>query len=180
MTQRYYVAGDGTKYPLEEALTPFAITVFRSDCKKAVVGDPWNCLIAIGARRTANVIAAYIGASRDAYVIMKFGRTGKPTAFHFIINAKAARIRDAFDTNKNLKSQVIMLSPPTPGRTLDYRATLNKRRRGEVKAGAVVKKQTKKERTTRLTRIGVPLRPRAQIVSNAVTVPAKAAANKEG
>jgi hypothetical protein len=166
--RRYYVAGDGTKYLLREAMVPFSFKVYRSDCKSAVVGDPFNCLISVGARRHKNVVAMYIGTGKDAYVVMTDGRGGKPIAYHYTINAKASKVRDNFDTKKKLDTQVITLSVPTPGRTLDHRKKLGKARYKAIKAGAEVKKRGPS--ISRVQRIGVKYRPHATIEDNVVSI----------
>jgi hypothetical protein len=167
MKKRYYEAGDGTKYPLIEATIPFAFKVYRTDCKAAVIGDPLNCLIARGGRRHPNVLALYIGTGKDAYVILSDGRGGAPVAVHYTLNAKASRVRDHFDTNKKIKTQVITLSVPTPGRTLEHRSALGKKRREEIKNGAEVKKRGHGN-TSRVQRLGVRHRPRAKLVNDIV------------
>lgn len=165
--RRYYVAGDGKKYRLIEAMIPFSFDVRRDDCKSAIIGDPWNCLLARGGRRHPNVLAMYVGSGKDAYVVMTDGRGGEPVAVHYTIKATAARVRDQFDTNKKLKTQPVTLSVPTPGRTLEHRSILGKKRRAEVKDGAEVKKRGKAN-VRRIHRIGVKHRPRARIVGENV------------
>lgn len=172
-TKRTYTAGNGKQYPLYEAPYQYPITVYKSDCPKATVGDPEGCLIARGALRDKSVEAVYIGAGKDAYVCFKATKLRPAYALHFTINAKAGRVRDFFDTHKGVTTQQLILSTPTAGRTLDHRATLNKRRKAEIKAGAEVKKQAK-ARKTRVDRIGVHYRPKAKIdKGNVVAFPAK-------
>jgi hypothetical protein len=88
--------------------------------------------------------------------------SGERIAWHYIIGASAARVRDAFETKKNLKSQVIMLRVPSPGSTLEHRRLYCARRRQEIKdgVGKPVTKQTQ-PRKTLITRLGVDYRPRA-------------------
>lgn len=167
--QRYYIAGDGTKYPLREAEFPFSFKVYRSDCRTAVIGDPFNCLIAKGGRRHKNVIALYIGSGKDAYVIMHDLRSGVLVAVHYTINARAAKVRDDFDSDKKLATQVITLSVPSNGRTLEHRRMLDKKRREAIKNGApVTKRET--QSITRVKRIGVKHRPHAAIKNNVVSM----------
>jgi hypothetical protein len=168
--KRTYVAGNGKAYPLYEAPYKYDITVYKTDCPKASIGDPEHCLIARGALRDKALEAAYIGAGKDAYLCFKATKLRKAYALHFTINAEAGRIRDFFDTHKGVATRTVTLSPPTAGRTLDYRSKLNKKRRAEIKAGAPVNKRGKPN-TTRIMRIGVKLRPRAQIVNNVVSMP---------
>lgn len=171
MTKRIYVAGDGKKYPLVEAPYTYPITVYKTDCRKAHVGDPEQCLVALGALRDKNVEAAYIGAGKDAFVCFKATKTRKAYALHFTLNAKASRVRDYFDSHKGATTQTITLSPPTAGRTLEHRSKLNKKRRAAVKAGAEVKKRTK-QHTTRVMRLGPTAhRPKAKIENNVVSLP---------
>ena len=167
--RRYYVAGDGKSYPLREAMVPFNFKVYRKDCKSAIVGDPSNCLIAKGARRHKNIDAVYIGSGKDAYVVMNDGRGGKPFAVHYTINAAAAKVRDEFDRNKNMAAKEVVLSVPTAGRTLDHRSMLGKKRRKAIKAGAEIKKRDKPS-VTRVQRIGMKHRPRANIDRNLVSL----------
>jgi hypothetical protein len=169
MTQRFYVAGDGAKYVLKEAALPFSFPVYRSGCKSAVIGDPVQCIIAKSGQKHPNVYALYIGSGKDAYVIMKDGPGGKLYAVHYRINTKAARVRDLFDTDKKLKSQMITLSVPTEGVTLAHRSVVGKRRRDEIKNGSPVTKRSTPS-LNRQQRLGVKQRPRAKIVDNVVTL----------
>jgi len=122
--RRYYVAGNGAKYPLYEAPYDYTIAVYKSDCKKAVIGDTEQCLIALGAMRDKRVEGAYIGSGKDAYIIFKAFR-GKPAhAMHFTLNAQASRVRDFFDTHKGVTTQHITLSAVTAGRTRDHRSKI--------------------------------------------------------
>ena len=175
--RRYYVTGDGTKYPLYEAPYPIPITIYKSDCKKAVIGDPEQCLLALGARRTRGVIGAFIGAGKDAYVI--FGATKqKPAhALHFTINAKAGRMRDAFDKDNSATTKVIELSPVSNGRTLAHRSKLDKILRAKIKKGQHTPKKLGRPLTTRVMRVGVSPRPKPTVESNVVSIrPRKEAA----
>lgn len=172
--KRYYTAGDGKTYPLFEAPYQYPITIYKSDCPKATIGDPEGCLIAMGARRDKAVEAAYVGAGKDAYVCFKATKLRKAYALHFTINAKAARVRDFFDTHKGVTTQQLILSPPTAGRTLEHRSKLNKKRKADVKAGiAEVKKQTKPRASATVMRFGAPHRPKAKIKNNVVSLVAK-------
>lgn len=165
-----YVASDGTSYPLEEAEHDYPVTVYKSDCRKAVVADPERCLLAKGAARDTAVIGAYIGSGKDAYIIFKAKR-GKPAhAVHFTINAKAGRIRDHFEKSKAGTSTVITLKAPTDGRTLEHRRKLNRDLTARIKNGEHVPKSTGKKNVTRVMRLGVPHRPRAKIKENVVSM----------
>jgi hypothetical protein len=162
----YYTAGDGTKFPLREAMIPFSFNVYRKDQKAACVGDPFNCLIAVSGRRHKNVLAMYIGSGKDAYVVMTDGRGGRPIAYHYTINARASKVRDNFDQNKKIDSQMVTLSVPTPGRTREHRAKLGKARNAAIKAGAEVKKRGASVKAVRAFKY----RPHATIESNVVTL----------
>lgn len=175
MPNKYYMDGNGVKYPLSEAPYDYGITVYKSDCKKAVTGDPNQCLIAKGIKRDRSVEAAYIGSGKDAYVIFKASKTRKAYALHFTINAQAARVRDFFDTHKGVTTQDLKLSAPTPGRTLAYRRKLNKTRAAAIKAGTH-KVKPRGPSKTRVMRLGVHHRPRASVEHNAVSVPLREAA----
>lgn len=169
-TGRYYLTPDGVRYPLYEAPIPFTIKVYRKDCKDAVVGDPVQCLIAKGAKRHRNVLHAFIGGGKDAYVIMKNGAEGKPIAVHYTLNAVAVRVRKTFDDHKKMAAQEITLAAPTAGRTMAHRSKLGKKRRAAIKAGAEVKKRGKLTEA-QIHHIGSKHRPVAKIVKNVVTVP---------
>lgn len=172
MAKRYYTTGNGKTYPLYEAPYDYTITIYRKDCRRAEQGDPEQCLIAMGAMRDKAIEAAYIGSAKDAYICFKSTKLRKAYALHFTINARAAEVRDYFDLHKGMETKVIKLSTPTAGRTLNYRAKLDKRRRAEIKAGAPVKKRST-PRETRITRIGVAYRPKARITNNVVSMTPK-------
>jgi hypothetical protein len=159
----WYQLKTGGHVPLIEADTKMAYTVYKSDRKKAIIGDPWNCIEALGCKREHNVVEAYIGAGKDAYIVFE-GRDKKLFARHYVIKAQAARVRDTFDQKGAPKTQLLELHPPTNGRTRAHRKFLDKRRRAEIKNGAEVKKREQKPRADRITRLGVPNRPRANIV----------------
>jgi hypothetical protein len=173
--QRTYTAGNGKVYPLHEAEHKFPIEVYKKDCPKAVVSDPEQCLIALGALRDKTVEAVYIGTGKDAYVCFKATRYRPAHAVHFTLNTKAAKVRDYFDTHKGVMTKQVVLSAPTAGRTHDHRAVLNKRRRAEIKAGAPVRKQDK-PRVKREDRTGIPYRRKAKIGKggNVIAFPAEA------
>jgi hypothetical protein len=165
---------DNINHPLSEAEYDTAFKCFKSDKRKATIGDPEACIEALGLRRLPNVSFAHIGSGGDAYV--GFKDTGSPTGIvvrHFIIPAAAAKVRDAFEVKGAPATQVLMLKAPTNGRTLSHRSMLGKRRRDEIKAGAQAEKRGK-QKNKRITRLGVSPRPRAKIVKGEVSVPAAA------
>lgn len=169
-TQRMYKAPDGNAYPLEEATYGFSFKVYRTDCKRSIVGDPQCCLIANGIRRQKGVVEAYIGSGRDAYVI--FDATPEKHhvhAVHFVVPRQAARVRDEFDKNKKAQSQILLLEAPSASRTLDARQKSDKARREEIKNGAPVKPRGK-SRQSRIMRIGMVQRPRAKISKKSVEI----------
>ena len=154
----------GLNHPLVEAEFDTAFKVFKSDRKKAVIGDPADCIEAKGLKRLPNVAFAHIGSGGDGYV--GFKDESSPTGIkvrHFLIPAKAAKVRDIFETKGAPSSQVLMLKAPTNGRTLSHRSMLGKRRREEVKKGSPVKSRGP-QKNKRIHRLGVPPRPRAKIV----------------
>lgn len=174
--KRVYIAGDGTEYPLEEAETALPIKVYKTDCKRSVVGDPTQCLIALGAKRDRSIEAAYIGSGKDAYVCFK-ARAGKPAhAKHYTITAKAGRIRDYFDAHKDATHDYITLSAPTAGRTLSHRSKLNKNRNARIKAGEHEPKRRNTPKQTRIMRLGLKHRPRARIKNGEVSIEARESA----
>jgi len=163
-----YVTGDGTHYPLYEADQDFPVEIYKTDCRKAQTAHPEQCLIALGAKRNRKVEGAWIGSGKDAYVAFKKLRNKPAHVKHFTINAKAAKIRDYFDTHKGVTSQVIILSAVTAGRTRAARAKLNAARAAHIKAGTHVVKPRGKATKTRIMRLGVAHRPRATIRNNVV------------
>lgn len=165
--KRVYVSSEGKEYPLYEAPYQYPVMTYKKDCRSAQVANPENCLIARGALRDKAVEAVYIGSSKDAYVCFKATKLREAYALHFTINAKAAAVRDYFDTHKGITTKQVILSPPTAGRTLEHRSKLNKQRREEIKAGAEKKKRNT-PRSTRIDRIGVHYRPKAKIMKNNV------------
>lgn len=169
-TKRFYVTPEGVKYPLFEAPYDYWIPVFKKDCKKAVIGDPHGCLIALGAQRDPLVLGAYIGSGKDAYVVFRETELRRAHALHFTISAAAARVRDYFDTHRGEVKTTVRLSAPTAGRTLAHRSKLNKARHKRIKAGEHVVKKRGKSNKTRIVRLGVKHRPRATVEKNEVTI----------
>jgi hypothetical protein len=163
MKQRFYVAPDGTKYPLKEALHDFPIRVYKADRNKAKQGDPGLCLIALGARRHRHVVDVFVGSGKDAYVIIK-GPEGE-YAMHFTIPAATRRIVDGFDKARSAVSAIVIFKMPTAGRTHEARKTMNSKRRAELKAGTGKPKKSRLAGIPRITRLGVVHRPRANIVT---------------
>lgn len=165
---RTYIAPDGTSYPLAEAEYDMSFTVYKSDRSKAIIGDPWGCLIALGGKRHPDVLEVYIGSGGDAYVVFK-GRAGKPAhAVHFTIPAQAARVRDIFDTKGAPPTQIVMLRAPTKARTLDARSASNKGRAAKIKNGTHVVKPRGTPAKKRIMTLGVAHRPRARVTQTGI------------
>jgi len=161
----------GIAYPLFEAVYDYNVEVYASDLKKAVTGDPYKCVIALGLMRDKHVLEACIGSGKDGYVIFKAdGMHPVDYAMHFTLPANTRRTLDEFDKNKKAKTTIIKLRAPTPGRTLAARSVLGKKRRAAIKAGAPVKKRANVNRP-RITRLGVPHRPTPIIKNGAVSFP---------
>jgi len=162
---------DNINHPLVEAAYDTAFKVYKTDRRKAVIGDPEKCIEAKGLHRLPNVAFAYIGSGGDAYI--GFKDSDSPTGItvrHFLIPAAAAKVRDAFEVKGSPATQLLILKAPTNGRTLSHRSMLGKRRRDEIKAGAQPKKRGP-QKNKRITRLGVPPRPRAKITKGAVSIP---------
>lgn len=161
-----YKLEDGREVPLFEADYDMSFDVYKTDKKKAVIGDPRHCIEAVGLCRLQNVTEAHIGASKVAIVV--FGPTASRDFVHavrFIIPASSAKVRDKFDLQKSLKSQTLRLSAPTKGQTMERDRVRQKARREAIKAGAEIKKRGKPNRN-RMQRIGVKQRPRALVTKN--------------
>jgi hypothetical protein len=168
--QLQYQLEDGSKVPLFEAAYDMAFSVRRADRQGAIIGHPRLCVEAKGICKMPHVVEAYVGSGKDAYVVFE-PTPDRPYrhAVHFIIPASSRAVRDAFDTNKKIKSQILMLKVPAKGTTVEYRRNLNQRRRDEIKNGAAVKKRGTIGKN-RMERLGVPPRPRAKINRNVVSL----------
>ena len=173
MKTRYYKSPDGAKYPLAEAEYDMTIHVYRSDCKKAKRNNPWECIIALGAKHHPDVKEAFIGSGKDAYIIFKGVGKRAAHAKHFTIPTNSARVRDGFDVKGAARIQNIILRMPTAGRTLIARRAMDRRRRHEIKSGSPVKHRSVQKK--RIMRIGVEARPRAQFVKDTVSIERQAA-----
>ena len=169
-TRTYTDAETGQTWPLIEADTDYRFRAYKSDRRKAKRGDPTACILAMGLKHDKDVAAAFIGSSKDAFVVFKGKGRRPPVARHYVILAAAARVRDTFDQKGAPPTQWITLSAPTPGRTLDARAALNKRRAAAVKNGAPVKHRATPNKP-RITRLGIPSRPRPTVKKGTWTVP---------
>lgn len=167
--KRTYTSPDGKTYPLHEAPYAMPVTVYKSDRKKAVIGDPSACLIALGLRRMKGIEHAWVGGGKDAYVCFGDTKLRPAHALHFTLNAQSSRVRDYFDTHRDAETQNLQLDPPTAGTTLAARAKNNKRRRGEIKNGAEVAKRS--TYVQRIVRLGVHRRPKATVKKNVVIAP---------
>lgn len=169
MSKRSYKAPDGNVYPLTEAEYDIAFMAYKSDRKKAKIGDPGGCLLALGIRHNPDVQAAYIGSGKDAYVVFKARGELPARAVHFTVPSKAGKVRDSLETKGAPATQVIILRAPSAGRTLEARSAFDKKRRTEIKNGSPVKKRGPQKRK-RIMILGVPHRPRARIVKNTVAL----------
>lgn len=171
--KRYYVLPDGEKVPLYEAPYRYKLTAYKSDCRRAQIGNPEECVIALGARRDKDVESAHIGSGKDAYLVFKARPHHERHALHFTMSASARRVRDEFDTKRGGKKTVeITLSPPTAGRTLEARSKQDKNRRERIKAGLHIVNKRGAPKASRIIRLGVESRPRAIISKTGeVTIP---------
>jgi hypothetical protein len=163
MSRRSYTARDGTVYPLKEAQWRLDFKVYRSDFRKSIKGDPWECVESKGIKRNRNVHEAYIGSGRNAYIVFKATDDEPATAVHFVISEQAGRVRDAFDQDKKLQSQIIRLQPPSKTQTLHARAGMNKAYLAKIRNGTHVPKKRGAPTTRRMDRIGAPHRPRVSV-----------------
>jgi hypothetical protein len=169
MTQSYN--NEGVSHPLVEAEFNTAFKVYKSDRRRAVIGDPKACIEALGLKRIPNVIFAHIGSGGDAYVGFKDSES--PTGVivrHFTIPAQSKRVRDMFDVKGSPATQVIMLNAPSNGRTLVHRRRLNKKRHEEIKAGTRQVKKRGSPKKTRIARIGREHRPKPKISKDEVSL----------
>jgi hypothetical protein len=163
MSKKTYTARDGTNYPLKEAQYAMLFKAYRSDFRKSVIGDPWECVESKGIKHHRGVLEVYIGSGRNAYVVFKETEDTPATAYHFMISVKAGKIRDNFDQDKKLQTQELRLLPPSKTQTLNARSVMNKKRYAAIKNGTHVPGKRGKPNTTRMARIGAPHRPRPDI-----------------
>jgi hypothetical protein len=159
---RVYTAPDGTRYPLREARYDMMFKCYKSDRRKAVQGDPQHCILALGIKRHKDVLAAYVGAGIDAYVVFKSNEDEEAHAVHFGIKTRARKVLDAFDKDRKAESMTIVLAKPPHSWRLDTRSKNNARRRAAIKNGALVKPRTARKKN-RMERLGVERRPLAPI-----------------
>lgn len=135
-TRKTYKGEDGTEYRLVEATHDLFIKVWRRHCKKAIPGSTTHCVVAVAIEEhDDNIMEVCITCGRDAWVIMKSDEYPDGVAFHFVLNMTPQRVRDKFDTDKTIKSQVVELRRPTASRTIAARDASNRRRRQELADG---------------------------------------------
>jgi hypothetical protein len=163
MARRTYTARDGTVYPLKEAPIDMLFKAYRSDFRKAVIGDPWDCIESKGIKHHRGVLEAYIGSGRNAYIVMRETEDEPATAYHYMISVRAGKLRDNFEQNKKLDTQLLLLRAPAKTQTLEARSVMNKKRYAAIKNGTHVPGKRGKPNTTRMARIGAPHRPRPDI-----------------
>lgn len=159
---------DDNWYPVKEAQYDMPIKIYKSDKRRAVVGSPEECLLALGAVRNNAVLEAAIGHGGDAFMLMKDDNGNPSHWLHFKIKAEAQRIRDAFDRDRSARTATIILSKPPKSWTLAHRQASNKRRREEIAAGSPVRRLVNPRRT-RVQRLGVRVRPTTRIKINKIT-----------
>ena len=159
MTATYTDEKTGRTWPLEEADTDYSFRVYKAHRRKAVIGDPTSCLIAMGLQRDEDIAAAFIGSGKDAFVVFK----GKvvahrcPPLRHPGCRREGARHLRPEGLSR---TQWLTLSAPTPGRTLEARRKLDKRRREEIKDGTRTVTHRDTPNKKRVTRLGVANRPK--------------------
>lgn len=164
--RRVYEDADGNRYPLYEATAHLAFKSYKADKKRAVIGDPHSCFVALGLRRLPNVRDVHIGLGKDGYVVFAKGpRSKKPYAEHFTLPAKTVQAAaKLFERGGSPPTQELTLRAPTAGRTLDHRSLLNRRRSKKVRAGA----RTKTHRARRPSVNRLARRPRAHVTNGMV------------
>lgn len=163
---------NGKIYPIIEAISNTFFLVFRTDMRKAVIGDSCHCIIALGLKKMdRDIVDAFVTSGKFVYLCYE-PRGVAPYCYcvRYQTTAEAARVRDNFDQDKDMKTQRLYLRKPSPGRTLAGRAAANKRRRQEIKDGAPVKARGNQVRNSRLMRIGIAHRPKVHIVRNTVHI----------
>lgn len=128
----YYLLEDGRKAIILEATYPMDVPIYKSDRGKAIWSDGRKCIIALGCLRLPQVVEAFVGQGKDAYLVLETNR--KLVAWHFVINYSARKVLDNFDLDGSAKTQTVRLCVPTKGLKLAYRRKSNARRRAEIKA----------------------------------------------
>lgn len=166
-----YKLRDGTTVPLFEAPYDMSFKVWKSDKRKAIIGDPYECIEALGLCRMPNVMEAHVGSGKVAYVVFEksAGRAFKH-ALRFTLKTASQKVRDTFDQRGAPKTQILILSAPTNGQTMLHMRDYAKERARKIKKGeAVVKPRGEKKIKTRFIRLGVNHRPRAVVRSGIVS-----------
>jgi hypothetical protein len=183
---RFYTTADGAKFPLYEAMYDYHFTIYKVDCAIAKIGDALNCLLALGIRHDKKVLAAYIGSGRDAYIIFKANPNAphefqhESHAVHFMIPTTAGRVRDYFDAHEGKEILALKLVAPSATQTKEAKSHYDKIRSEKIKNGEIIPAKSKQARSTRITRLGVPHRPRPIITDDNVTVPERMDNQKDG
>ncbi len=177
MMQRFYTNPEtGERWPCEEATEDYSFQAYKTDRRKSVLGHPSSCIIARGIEHNRGVLHAFVGGGKDAYIVFRGKGGNPPYAKHYIMKAKACRVRDLFDQKGSPPTQWLTLSAPTAGRTMAARERLGKRRREEIKAGSPVKKRPNNNKP-RIVRLGVPQRPRPVVKKGEWSIPMPEEAN---
>ena len=161
----------GVSHPLEEGAYDTAFKCYKSDKRKAVIGDPEECIEAKGLCKMPGVVFAHIGSGGDAYVGYKDIKS--PTGItvrHFTIPAESAKVRDTFDKKGSPSTQILWLRAPAQSRTLAARAKMNTAWREKVKNGSHSPTKRGPQKNRRIVRLGVSPRPKAKIEKSQVSL----------
>jgi|SRR5215475_3722312 len=151
--RKFFILKDGRRAQVLEATYPMDVKIYKSDRRKAIWSDPYQCIISLGMLRLPKVIEAFVGQGKDAYLVLEVN--GKLVAWHFYIGASARRILDAFDAKGSPKTQTVTLRVPPKSVKLAYRRKSNARRRAEIKSGIgkPVVKRLQPRRSARMERL---------------------------
>lgn len=160
---------EGVQHPLEDGEYDTAFKVYKTDRRRAEIGNPEKCIEALGLRRLPNVAFASIGSGNLAFVGFKdrHSSTGIKVR-RFNIPTSTKKVRDLFETKGSPSTQILMLK--APAETMAQRHKRDKTRREAIKAGARQPTKRSKPHTTRLERIGIAHRPRPKIVKGEVSL----------
>jgi hypothetical protein len=154
---RFYKAADGKLYPVKDAKYNSVLTPTRTDNDCAEPGNAFACVIAKNAMRTIpGLVEAYVGSGSAVYLVYGATLDEPAHAVRFCISASAGKVRDAFDDDKTIKRQTVVLLAPRPSHTLAGRATYEAGKRRSVATGEKIKKPVSGSRPYKAQRRASP------------------------
>jgi len=169
----YMADSAGDLYPVLEAEHDMAFCVYRRDQKKGVVLDGFNCVEAKGMKRHRQIHDAYVSSGRVAYALINSavridGKHWDRIWRRFILPKRAQTVRDEFEVSRAVKKQTLTLMAPSRSQTREGMRAGHKRWKdaGGVRSTAGDSTEARKNRTTRLQRLGVHHRKKPEMAKS--------------